>query len=345
MEKILSFIIPSFNSQGFLDTCIPSFANMEVLDELDIIIVNDGSQDDTAAVAEKYCRMYPGSVRLISQENKGHGGALNTGCAAAVGKYLKIIDADDWVLTENLPAFVAQLRDCSADVVLTHYHMNNITTGEITAWKSFPGQFGKSCTFREIMERWKDFDRVLTFHGITYRTDFYQEKGIRLSEHVFYEDHEFATIPCCYARDILPLDLFVYEYRVGDVQQSVSDESQLKRIGHTQAVLERLLREYGALELPEGDPGREYYCMKVQGLLLSYYITALLVEKDKRKGRSLADAMMERFRRELPRVYELSKKQYRVFRAMNLLGLSKNAWEAIKGSRLYNRLRNNHDFS
>ena len=124
MEKILSFIIPSYNSQGFLDTCIPSFANGEVLDELDIIIVNDGSQDDTAAVAEKYCQMYPGSVRLISQENKGHGGALNTGCAAAVGRYLKVIDADDWVLTENLPAFVAafgsrrSLTDEEADALM-----------------------------------------------------------------------------------------------------------------------------------------------------------------------------------------------------------------------------------
>lgn len=345
MEKILSFIIPSYNSQGFLDTCIPSFANGEVLDELDIIIVNDGSQDDTAAVAKKYCQMYPGSVRLISQENKGHGGALNTGCAAAVGKYLKVIDADDWVLTENLPAFVAALRDCTAQVVLTHYHMNNITTGEVTAWKSFSDAFGRSHSFREIMERWKDFDRVLTFHGITYRTDFYREKGICLSEHVFYEDHEFATVPCCYAEDLLPLDLFVYEYRVGDVQQSVSDGNQLKRIGHTQAVLERLLKEYGALKIPEGDPRREYYCMKVQGLLLSYYITALLVETDKKKGRAMADAMMERFRRDLPRVHALSKKQYLVFRTMNLLGLNKNAWEAIKSSRLYNKLRNNHDFS
>lgn len=345
MEKILSFIIPSYNSQGFLDTCIPSFAHEKVLGELDIIIVNDGSQDDTAAVAEKYCRMYPGSVRLISQENKGHGGALNTGCAAAAGKYLKVIDADDWVITENLPAFVGQLRDCSADVVLTHYHMNNITTGEVTAWKSFPGEFGRSYSFREIMERWKDFDRVLTFHGITYRTDFYREKGMQLSEHVFYEDHEFATIPCCYAREILPLDLFVYEYRVGDVQQSVSDENQLKRIGHTQAVLERLIREYAVLDLQPEDAGREYYCMKTQGLLLSYYITALLVEKNKKKGRAMADTMMARFREEMPRVHELSRKQYRVFRAMNRLHLSKNAWEKIKSSKVYNALRHNHDFS
>ena len=345
MEKILSFIIPSYNSQGFLDTCIPSFAHDQVLGELDIIIVNDGSQDDTAAVAEKYCRMYPGSVRLISQENKGHGGALNTGCAAATGKYLKVIDADDWVITENLPAFVAGLRDCGADVVLTHYHMNNVTTREITAWKSYPGAFGRTYSFREIMERWKDFDRVLTFHGITYRTDFYREKGIQLSEHVFYEDHEFATIPCCYAETILPLDLFVYEYRVGDVQQSVSDENQLRRLGHTQAVLERLIREYAMLDLQPEDAGREYYCMKAQGLLLSYYVTTLLVEKDKKKGRAMADTMMERVRGEMPRVHELSQKQYRVFRAMNRLHLSKNAWEKIKSSKIYNALRHNHDFS
>lgn len=345
MEKILSFIIPSYNSQGFLDKCIPSFASEEVLDELDIIIVNDGSQDDTAAVAEKYCRMYPGSVRLISQENKGHGGALNTGCAAAVGKYLKAIDADDWVIREDLPAFVEALRSCTADVVLTHYHMNDITTGQAAAWKSFPGEFGRNYSFREIMERWKDFDRVLTFHGITYRTDFYREKGILLSEHIFYEDNEFATIPCCYAETVLPLDLFVYEYRVGDVQQSVSDENQLKRIGHTQAVLERLVREYDRLELPEDAAGREFYCMKVRGLLLSYYITALLVEKDKKKGRQMAEAMMERFENEMPRVHALSKKQYRVFRAMNRLHLGKKAWEKIKSSKVYNALRHNHDFS
>ena len=344
MEKILSVIIPSYNSQGFLDTCIPSLANREVLDELDIIIVNDGSQDHTAAVAEKYCRMYPGSVRLISQENKGHGGALNTGCAAAVGKYLKAIDADDWVITENLPAFVEKLRGCTADVVLTHYHMNNITTGEVAAWKCF-AEAGRTYTFREIVERWKDFDRVLTFHGIAYRTDFYREKGIKLSEHIFYEDNEYATIPCCYAESILPLDLFVYEYRVGDVQQSVSDENQLKRIGHTQAVLERLIREFGKLELQPETAGREFYCRKTQGLLLSYYITALLVEKDKKKGRTMADAMMERFCREMPQVHQLSKKQYRVFRAMNRLGLGKQAWEGIKSSRLYNALRHNHDFS
>ena len=86
MSKILSFIIPAYNSEKFLDKCIPSFVNEEVFDELDIIIVNDGSKDNTPKLAQKYCDMYPGSVRLINQENKGHGGALNTGCAAIILK-------------------------------------------------------------------------------------------------------------------------------------------------------------------------------------------------------------------------------------------------------------------
>ena len=76
--KILSFIIPSYNSARFLDKCIGSFLDPDVTDRLDIIIVNDGSTDETPQVAQAYADRYPGCVRLINQVNKGHGGALNT---------------------------------------------------------------------------------------------------------------------------------------------------------------------------------------------------------------------------------------------------------------------------
>lgn len=345
MEKVLSFIIPAYNSMAFLDKCVTSFLHEAVMDQLEIIIVNDGSTDETEAIAEKYRAMYPGTVRVISQENRGHGGALNAGCAAATGKYLKAVDADDWVVTENLPEFVAFLRECGSDVVLTHYYMRDVTTGKADHWKSYPETFGRSYSLDEIVGQWKSFDRVLTFHGITYRRDFYRQYGIRLSEKVFYEDNEYATIPCCYAKTITPLDLFVYDYRVGDVQQSVSDESQLRRLGHTQTVLERLRAEYGALGPDIGEAGREYCRRKTQGVLQNYYITTLLVEPDRKLGRTQADRMAEYFRREMPGVYELSGKQYSVFRVMNLLGMNKRVWESIKNSRIYNTLRHNHDFN
>ena len=207
--KVLTIIIPSYNCAHFLDKCVTSMLCEEVLEELDIIIVNDGSKDSTPEVAQKYCDMFPGSIRLISQENKGHGGALNTGCAAAVGKYIRVIDADDRVETASLPQFIEILKNCESEVVVTNYYTRNIATGEVKNWRCYPKAFGRAHTFAEVMEDVKAFDRVLTFHGITYNTAFYHKFGFQLSEHVFYEDHEFATFPSRHAR-VCPASGFVH---------------------------------------------------------------------------------------------------------------------------------------
>ena len=342
--KILSFIIPSYNSARFLDKCIGSFLEPKVLDRLDIIVVNDGSTDETPVVAQGYADRYPGSVRLINQVNKGHGGALNTGCAAAVGKYLKVIDADDWVETQNLERYLEMLEACESDVVLTHHYTHNISTGEVKKWMNYPAQPGRAYTLEEIMADWKSFDRSLTFHGITYKTSFYHEFGMQLSEHVFYEDHEFATFPCCYARSVTPMDIFIYDYRIGDVEQSVSDVNQLKRIGHTETVLKRFVSENAKLELPVRCGGREYVAMKAQGLLLSYFTTSMLVNPDRKAGRAMGAAMMEMFRRELPRTAELAEGQYKIFSLLNRLHISRALFEKMLSSRLYNKIRHNHDF-
>ena len=339
--KVLTFVIPSYNSEKFLDTCIPSMLHQDLLEKLEIIVVNDGSTDGTIPAAEKYVTQYPGTVRLISQENKGHGGALNTGCAAAQGKYLKVIDADDWVVTENLPRFLEFLEACDSDVVLTHHHTINISTGEIRKWMSYPPEFGRPYTFEEIMESFKSFDRSLTFHGITYRTRFYHEQGIQLSEHVFYEDHEFATYPCSRAESITPFDLFIYEYRIGDVNQSVSNANQIKRLGHTATVLQRLTEEYH--KLPSG-AGKEYASMKIQGLLLSYLTISLLANPNKKEGRESAAAEMRAIAQSAPEIYAQVANKYRVFSMMNRLHVSKQTWDSILSSRLYNAIRKNHSF-
>ena len=344
MDKILSFVIPSYNCEKFLDKCLTSFINEEVMDKIEVIVVNDGSTDSTQQIGESYSLKYPQVFRVISQENKGHGGALNTGLSAAGGKYVKVIDADDWVETQNLPLFVEKLEECNSDVVLTHHYTINISTGEVKKWKSYPEKFFTEYDFSQIMANWKGFDRSLTFHGITYNTKFYKENCIQLSEHVFYEDHEYATIPCCYAKTITPFDMFIYNYRIGDVAQSVSDSNQLKRCSHTEAVLNRFIDEYAGLRLDEDASGRDYYCMKAQGLLLSYVTTALLVEKDKAKGRAMGDEMVAKFEANMPKTYELAVSQYKTFRLMNRLHISKKTWERIKDSKLYNKIRKNHSF-
>ncbi len=339
--KLLSVIVPAYNSAGFLDICIPSLLHPAVLEDLEVIIVNDGSADATAAVAQGYCRRYPGTVRLLCQENRGHGGALNTGCAAATGKYLKVIDADDWVQTRNLPAFLQALGDCDSDVVLTHYRTVDIRTGQQKSWRCFPEAFGKGHTLAQILDAWGAFDRCMTFHGITYRTDFYRERGIALSEHVFYEDYEFATFPCCHAASITPLDLFVYEYRIGDVAQSVSQESRVRRMGHTEAVLQRMMAEYRTLS---GEAPRAYAAVKIQELLLSYLTTALLVHPDRALGRRLAKGQMALCKARVPQAWKLARWKYIVFQLFSLLHISKADWDRLLSSRFYRRFRGQRDF-
>ena len=341
--KLLSFIIPSYNCEKYLDKCLASMLHPELLDQLEIIVVNDGSQDSTASIAEGYVQNYPGTVRLINQENKGHGGALNTGCAAAQGKYLKVIDADDWVETQNLPTFLAFLDQCNSDVVLTHHITLDISNGEVKQWKSYPAEFRKAYTLEQIMSEPGNFDRSLTFHGITYRRDFYQKNAMKLSEKVFYEDHEFATIPCCFAATVTPMDLFIYHYRIGDVQQSVSEANQLKRLSHMETVLHRLAHEYNTLKLTTG--GRAFFEMKTRVVLLSYMTTVMLVEPDHKKGRKLGDDMMKTFQLRMQGAYQGSVKQYQIFRVMNLLHIRKSTWEKILNSRLYRRVRGSHDFN
>lgn len=339
--KVLSFIIPAYNSEDFLRKCVDSMLVPELLEQLEIIIVNDGSTDGTRRIGETYARRYPDTVRLICQENRGHGGALNVGCAAARGTYLKVIDADDWVLTENLPAFLSALSQCDSDVVLTHHHTIDVTTGERKNWKSFPPAFGTAYSFDQIMASWRSFDRSLTFHGITYRTAFYHQFGGKLLEHFFYEDHEYATFPCCYAKWVLPLDLFLYEYRIGDVTQSVDEANQLNRLSHTEAVLAQMAKKYRVL--PES-PGKRYAAMKIQGLLLSYLSTALLVDPDKRNGRCNAKKEIAYMAQAAPESYALARRKYLVFRLLNDLRVEKRTWDRIVQSRLYNRIRKSHPF-
>ncbi len=341
--KVLSVIVPAYNCEKVIDKCITSFLDAPCFEKIELIIVNDGSTDNTIDVARKYTDKHT-NIKLISQENKGHGGALNTGCAAAEGKYLKVIDADDWVSTENLETFINKLEKLDSDVVLTHHYTNDISNGEIKLWKSYPKEFEVPYNFDEIMVEWDNFNRSLTFHGITYNTKFYKENCISLSQHVFYEDYEFATIPCCFAKSVTPIDLFIYNYRIGDVTQSVSKENQLKRISHTETVLRRLIKEFDSLS-SFSESAKKYYCTKAQELLLSYLTTACLVEPNKSKGRRLAKEIMATFKNELPIVYKMAQKKYFVFKALNFFHISKDTFEAILNSKFYSKIRSQHEFN
>jgi len=135
----------------------------------------------------------------------------------------------------------------------------------------------------------------------------------------------------------MPLDLFLYQYRIGDVAQSVSEINQLRRISHIETVLDWMTQK--TKELTCSENGKAYAAMKTQELLLSYLVTALLVKKDRKAGRHLAKARMKEMRRNFPAAYTLARKKYHVFLFMNHLCLTKKDWEKVLNSGIYRILR------
>lgn len=341
MNKIISFIIPSYNVEKYLSTALDSFLAGDVLDKIEVLIVNDGSKDSTAAVANEYVEKYPETYRLINKQNGGHGSAINAGADAANGKFLKVIDADDWVVTDNLKELIKKLEVCEADVFLTPYHTVDMETGEKTVFRMYCSEYDRIYTLKEIIENWKDFDKCFLFHGIGYKTSFYKTLNYQLSEGIFYEDHEYSTIPCSRAESIIPFNIFLYEYLVGNSEQSVSVVNKLKRITHIEQVALRLSAHGNENYLT--DAAREYVYRKAEVVILSYYAVACIMYPDKRQGRLLCKSFNEKLKHVNPVYHERVRRKYCVFILMSIFHVNTALYEKLLVSGLYKKLRNNRE--
>lgn len=341
MDKIISFIIPSYNVERYLRTCLDSFLCPERMNNIEVIIVNDGSSDATSSIAGTYVERFPNTFRLVNQENGGHGAAINSGSRAARGKYLKVIDADDWIVTENLPELMDKLADCDADVVLTPFHMVDMMTGAKEIRCMYVSDYQKSYTLRDIMDDWKSFDRCLTFHGIMYRREFYENHRHELPEKIFYEDQEYAAIPCCHAEKIQAYDIFLYQYLIGNAGQSVAAQNQLKRISHIGSVAVNMAR-YLTDHTELFEAGKEYLAQKTEAVMLSYYTVACIVEPDKAAGRRKCRDFHDKLRKVNPDMIQRMKTKYFVYCVFRMFHLTPQGYQRLLDSKLYNRLRKNH---
>ena len=97
--KCLTITVPCFNSQDYIKRCMDSL--LVGGNDVEIIIVDDGSTDKTAEIADKYREQYPDIVRVVHKENGGHGSGVNKGLELATGMYFKVVDSDDWLDTNS----------------------------------------------------------------------------------------------------------------------------------------------------------------------------------------------------------------------------------------------------
>ena len=248
-KKILTIAVPSFNAEKYLVETIPTVLNLKNIELVDLIIINDGSKDDTLSVANKMKRDYPNIIQIVDKENGGHGSAVNSGIKYAKGKYFKVLDADDWVDTENLDKLIEYLKITDIDEIVSPYYKVIVDSkGDIINSEEY-NEFDK---IEDQVEYTADeffckIGRTVGMHTITMKTEILKNNNIVLTENMFYVDMEYITYILPYIKNIVLFNMPIYKYRLGTQTQSVSDESYERNRDMHKQVIYNLINFYEKL--------------------------------------------------------------------------------------------------
>jgi glycosyltransferase involved in cell wall biosynthesis len=271
----LTVTVPAYNAGHQLARCVESLARCAPPGSLEVLIVDDGSTDDTASIGAALAARWPQVVRIITQENRGHGGAVNTGLREARGRYFRVVDADDWVDSLAFAALLAALPGERTDVLLTDY-------AEVTDDAAAPrtvdlfGRLtvGATCWFDTLT----DPAYGLTSWGpilstSTFRTELLRRARLSLSERSAYVDMEYCTLGLEHVETLKYLGLDVYRYSLGAAGQSVSAQSFARRYKQHEAVIFRLCDFVRDAALSE--PKRRYIVERVLLALIGAHLNVL----------------------------------------------------------------------
>ena len=229
--KLLTFTIPCYNSEAYMEKCIESI--LPGGEDVEIIIVNDGSKDRTAEIADAYAAKYPTIVRAIHQENGGHGEAVNTGIRNATGLYFKVVDSDDWINQDAYMQILDKLREFAGseinlDMLLSNYvyEKEGAKHKKVMRQTGFPQD--QVFTWSDISHFYKG--HYILMHSVIYRTKLLHECGLVLPKHTFYVDNIYVYNPLPKVRTMYYLSVDFYRYFIGREDQSVNEQVMIRRI-------------------------------------------------------------------------------------------------------------------
>ena len=275
--KLITFTVPCYNSAAYMDHCIRTL--LHAGDEAEIILVDDGSTDETGAIADRWQQTHPDIIRAIHQENGGHGEGVNQGLTHAEGLYFKVVDSDDWLDGEALDRLMEQLRraarmDAPIDLFICNYvyeHVADSTQRAVRYRNALPVDqaFG-----------WEDIGRFnasqfMGMHAVIYRTEVLRQAGLSLPRHTFYVDNVFVYQPLPSVKSLYYIDCDLYRYFIGRTDQSVTEENMIRRIDQ-QICITKIMADAHDLELLEERDKRlalyMYHFLSIMLMICNIYL-------------------------------------------------------------------------
>jgi len=268
--KLLSVAVPCYNSAAYMrraiETLLSGGENME------IIIVNDGSTDDTEKIALKYRDKYPDIIKVISQENGGHGEAVNTGLANATGLYFKVVDSDDWVNERALEEVLNKLKELIADGRSPDLFLTNYVYEKTGAKKKKVINYNWALPKNQIFT-WDDImhfrqSQNILMHSAIYRTKLLKDCGLKLPKHTFYVDNLFVYQPLPYVRTLYYMDVNLYRYFIGRADQSVNERVMISRIDQQIRVTKLMMESHNLMQIK---------CKKLRNYMIKYLSMMMVI--------------------------------------------------------------------
>ena len=230
--KLLTVTVPCYNSQDYMAHAIESL--LPGGEMVEILVVDDGSKDDTARIADDYQRRYPGVVKAIHQENGGHGDAVMTGLKNASGLYFKVVDSDDWADAEAYPKILETLRGFSAPDRQIDLLVSNYIYDKVGATHKHVMSYHHALPQRRVFgwEETRHFRKgqYMLMHSVIYRTQLLRDCGMTLPKHTFYVDELYVYVPLKNVEKMYYLDVDFYHYFIGREDQSVQEQVMIRRI-------------------------------------------------------------------------------------------------------------------
>lgn len=245
MEKILTLIIPTYNMEKYLHRCLSSLVapSSELMNALEVLVVNDGSKDGSSAIGHDFENRYFGTIKVIDKENGNYGSCINAALPVAKGKYVKVLDADDWFDNAAFSQFLQTLFTLDVDLVLTDFAEID-EKGQFLQSHSFAGTLSseRELSFPEMVHQ--GFKAYVPMHHITYRTENLKKIGYRQTEGISYTDVEWTFLPMKTVETARYVPLCLYQYLVGREGQTVDPKQYAKQSSHMEKMLFSILSKY-----------------------------------------------------------------------------------------------------
>ena len=293
MEKLITFAVPSYNSAAYMQRCIDTL--LAAGEEAEIIIVNDGSTDATAEIADAYAAQYPSIVRAVHKPNGGHGSGVNKGAELAQGLYYKVVDSDDWLDTGALAALLAKIREhreagTLPDMYIANYVYEKLHTNSRVV-RRYTHNFPVDTFFGWDKVKPFRFSEALLMHSVLYRTDRLRASGTVLPEHTFYVDNIFCYKPLPFMQTMYYMDIDLYRYFIGRDDQSVSAANIVKRYEQQIRVMKEMLFAYSWSELHSFPAGLRRYMLHDLNVIMTLTVMFTTGGKDEvdRRKRALRE--------------------------------------------------------